>query len=44
MLDGIMEIRRSFENKVVMNGGEDEKLLKMHGSSTKSTNISYLTY
>jgi len=27
-----------------MNGGEDEKLLKMHGGSTKSQNYAYLTH
>ena len=44
MFDGIMEIRRSFDNKVVMTGGEDEKLLKLNGGAAKSRNFAYLTH
>lgn len=36
MFDGIMEIRKSSDNKVVMIDGEDKKLLNMHGSFVKS--------
>ena len=44
MFNGIMEIRRSFNNKVVMTSREDKKLLKMHGSFVKSKNYAYLTH
>lgn len=42
--DGVVEIRRSFDNKVVMTGEEDEKLLKLHGGAAKSRNFAYLTH
>lgn len=39
MFDGIMEIRRSSNNKVAMTGREDEKSLKLHKGSNKSRNF-----
>ena len=36
MFDGIIEIRRAYDNVVVMNGVEDNKLLKLNGTSSNS--------
>ena len=44
MFGGIMQIRRSFDNKVVMISGEDEKLLKLKGDATKLRYFAYLTH
>jgi len=44
MFNGIKEIRKSSNNKVVMIGKEDEKLLKLHGGYAKSRNFAYLTH
>ena len=44
MFNGIVEIRSSYDNKVMMIGKEDEKLLKLHGDFTKSRNFAYLTH
>ena len=35
MFDGIVEIRKSSDNQVIMNGYEDGKLLKLKGSSAR---------
>ena len=43
MFNGIMEIRSS-DNKVMMTGRKDEKLLKLHGGAAKLRNFAYLTY
>jgi len=44
MFDSNMEIRRFFNNKLVMTGEEDEKLLKLHGIFYRSRNFAYLTH
>ena len=36
MFDGIIEIRRAYDNVIVMTGVEDDKLLKLNGNSSKS--------
>ena len=43
MFDGIVEIRKSTDNKVIMTGYEDGKLLKLKGSSIRAQNIAYLS-
>lgn len=43
-LDGKVEIRKYFNNKVVMIGGKDEKLLKLHRSFAKKRNFIYLIH
>ena len=42
MFDGIIEIRRAYDNVVVMNGVEDNKLLKLNGTSSNSQNSANL--
>ena len=36
MFDGIIEIRRAYDNVIVMTGVEDNKLLKLNGTSSNS--------
>ena len=43
MFDGIIEIRKSSNNQVIMTGYEDGKLLKLKGSSTRFQNYVILT-
>ena len=42
MFDGIIEIRRAYDNVIVMNGVEDNKLLKLIGTSSNSQNSANL--
>ena len=42
MFDGIIEIRRDYDNVIVMNGVEDNKLLKLNGTSSNSQNSANL--
>ena len=42
MFDGIIEIRKSSDNQVIMTGYEDGKLLKLKGSSARVQNYAYL--
>ena len=44
MFDGIVEIRKSFNNKVIMTGYEDGKLLKLKGCSTTVQNFAYMSH
>lgn len=44
MFDGKVEIRRSSDNKVVMSGFEDEKLLKLQGTCVRSKNFSFMAH
>ena len=41
MFDGIVEIRKSSDNQVIMTGYEDGKLLKLKGSSARVQNYAY---
>ena len=43
MFDGIVEIRKSSDNQVIMTGYEDGKLLKLKGSSARVQNYAYLS-
>ena len=43
MFDGIIEIRKSSDNQVIMTGYEDGKLLKLKGSSARVQNYAYLS-
>ena len=43
MFDGIVEIRKSSNNQVIMTGYEDGKLLKLKGSSARFQNYAYLS-
>ena len=43
MFDGIVEIRKSSDNQVIMTGYEDGKLLKLKGSSARIQNYAYLS-
>ena len=43
MFDGIVEIRKSSDNQVIMIGYEDGKLLKLKGSSARVHNYAYLS-
>ena len=42
MFDGIVEIRRAYGNVIVMTGVEDNKLLKLNGTSSNSHNSANL--
>ena len=42
MFDGIIEIRRAYDNAIVMTGVEDNKLLKLNGTSSNSQNSANL--
>ena len=42
MFDGIIEISRDYDNVIVMNGVEDNKLLKLNGTSSNSQNSTNL--
>ena len=42
MCDGIIEIRRAYDNVIVMTGVEDNKLLKLNGTSSNSQNSANL--
>ena len=42
MFDGIIEIRRAYDNVIVMNGVEDNKLLNLNGTSSNSQNSANL--
>jgi hypothetical protein len=44
MFDGKFEIMRSSNNKVVMARWEDDKLLKLKGTSTWAHNFAYLSH
>jgi hypothetical protein len=44
MFDGKVEIRRYFDNMVIMTGLEDEKLLKLKGTSAWVHNYAYLSH
>ena len=44
MFDGIVEIRKSSDNQVIMTGYEDGKLLKLKGSSARVQNYAYLSH
>ena len=41
MFDGIVEIRKSYDNQVIMTGYEDGKLMKLKGSSVRVQNYAY---
>ena len=43
MFDGIVEIRKSFDNKVIMIEYEDGKLLKLKGCSATLQNFAYMS-
>ena len=43
MFDGIIEIRNSSDNQVIMTGYKDGKLLKLKGSSARVQNYAYLS-
>ena len=43
MFDRIVEIRKSFDNKVIMTGYEDGELLKLKGCSTTVQNFAYMS-
>ena len=43
MFDGIIEIRKSSDNQVIMTGYEDGKLLKLKGSFARVQNYAYLS-
>ena len=42
MFDGIIEIRRYYDNVIVMNWVEDNALLKLNGTSSNSQNYANL--
>ena len=42
MFDGIIEIRRAYDNVIVMNGVEENKLLNLNGTSSNSQNSANL--
>ena len=42
MFDGIVEIRNSYDNKVIMIGYENGKLLKLKGCPATIQNFSYM--
>ena len=42
IFDGKVEIRRASDNKTVMSGVEEDKLLKLHGMSSVALNKTYL--
>lgn len=44
MFNGKVEIRRSSDNQIVMLGLEDEKLLKLKGTSIRSKNFAFLAH
>ena len=44
IFDGIIEIRRTFDNKVMMIGVEDGRLLRLKGISTYAQSFTYLTH
>ena len=43
MFDGIVEIRKSSDNKVIMTGYEDGKLLKLKGCSATVQNFANMS-
>src|SRR5216684_3359847 len=43
MFDGIVEIRKSSDNQVIMTRYKDGKLLKLKGSSARFQNYAYLS-
>ena len=43
MFDGIVEIRKSFNNKVIMTGYEDGKLLKLKGCYATIQSFAYMS-
>ena len=43
MFDGIVEIRNFFDNRVIMIGYEDGKLVKLKDSSARFQNYAYLS-
>ena len=42
MIDGVIEIRRAYDNVIVMTRVEDDKLLKLNGTSSNSQNSTNL--
>jgi hypothetical protein len=42
MFDGIIEIRRAFDHVIVMTGVEEDKLLKLKGTSSFQSNSTLL--
>jgi transposase InsO family protein len=44
IFDGKVEIRKAFDNMVVMTGVEDERLLKLKGTSVHAHNYAYLSH
>ena len=43
MFNGIVEIRKFYENQVTMTEYEEGKLLKLKGSSTRAPNFAHLS-
>jgi len=44
MFDGKVQRRRYSDNMVIMRGWEDERLLKLKGTSTQAHNFAYLSH
>jgi hypothetical protein len=44
MISGKVEIRKDFDNMLVMTGMEDGRLLKLNGTSSHTQNVAYLSH